>query len=331
MQLNRRRFISDMGASSLLTLGLASAGPPPARATAAFPTKDINFIIPAAPGGGFDAYVRAVIPAMEARFNGIVRVVPQNVDGAGGAKAASQIYRARADGYTISLLNVPGILILQQQGSGALGFDLESLTWICSMGSDPYALIVPSNSPIKSIADLQTLSRNRPVKFPCPGPASTAYSAARIASSLLGIKEQIITGYKGTNDYIVAALRGDGDAAIASITALTQFRASKLIRVLASFESRSSIAGVEDATTLKLPELTQIVQLRPVAGPPNLSADLVDALARSIMGAMKEPKVVAWAAAAGANLDDKGPRQTLLALRQQKQFIDRWKAVLTPV
>jgi tripartite-type tricarboxylate transporter receptor subunit TctC len=331
MRLNRRRFVSDMGASSLLTLELTFGGLSPARAAVAFPTKDINFIIPAAPGGGFDAYVRAVIPAMEARFNGTVRVIPQNVDGAGGAKAAGQLYRARADGYTVSLLNVPGILILQQQGGGALGFDLERLTWICTMGSDPYALIVPKDSPIKSIADLRTLSRSRAVKFPCPGPASTAYSATRIASSLLGIKEQIIAGYKGTNDYIVAALRGDGDAAIASITALAQFRASGLIRVLASFENRSTIAGVEDATTLKLPELTQIVQLRPVAGPPNLPADIVDALARSIMGAMKDPKVVAWAAAAGANLDDKGPQQTLLALRQQKQFIERWKAVLTPV
>ena len=327
MSWNRRRFVSDTGAWGLLTLGSAFGT---ARAAGAFPARDINFIIPAAPGGGFDAYVRAVIPTMEARFNGAARVIPHNVDGAGGAKAATQVYRARPDGYTISLLNVPGILILQQQG-GALGFDPERLSWICTMGSDPYALLVPSDSPIKSIADLKTLSRSRPVKFPCPGPASGAYAATRIASSLLGIREQIISGYKGTNDYIVAALRGDGDAAIASITALTQFRASRLIRVLASFESHSSIAGVPDATTLNLPELTQIVQLRPVAGPPNLAPELVDALAHSIMGAMRDPKVVAWAAAAGANLDDKGPQQTLLALRQQKQFIGKWQALLMPV
>lgn len=324
---NRRRFVSDAGAWSLLTMGSACGA---ARATAAFPTKDINFIIPAAPGGGFDAYVRAIIPAMEARFNGAARVIPHNVDGAGGAKAADQVYRARADGYTVSMLNVPGILILQQLG-GALGFDPERLSWICTMGSDPYALVVPSDSPIKSIADLKALSRSRPVKFPCPGPASGAYSATRIASALLGIRDQIIAGYKGTNDYIVAALRGDGDAAITSITALTQFRAGRLIRVLASFESRSTIPAVPDATTLSLPELTQIVQLRPVAGPPSLTPELVDALAHSIMGAMQDPKVVAWAAAAGANLDGKGPQQTLLALRQQKQFIEKWKARLMPV
>ena len=330
MLLNRRQVVAEIAASSMVTSGLTFGHTLAARAADTFPTRDISFIIPAAPGGGFDAYVRAVVPAMDAQFKGVARVIPQNVDGAGGAKAASQVYRARPDGYTVSILNVPGILILQHQG-GVLGFDLERLSWICSMGTDPYALIVPKDSPIKSIGALQALSRARAVKFPCVGPASSAYSATRIAGSLLGIRTQIIGGYKGSNDYIVGALRGDGDAAIASITALTQFRAGNLISVLASFEAHSSISGAQDATTLQLPELTQIVQLRPVAGPPNLSADLVDALARSIMGAMKDPKVIAWAAAAGANLDSKGPQQTLLALRQQKQFIEKWKAVLKPV
>jgi tripartite-type tricarboxylate transporter receptor subunit TctC len=328
MLFNRRQVVSELVASSMLTSGLLFGCPSRARAAAAFPTKDINFIIPYPPGGGFDAYVRAVIPAMEAQFNGAVRVIPENIDGAGGAKAANQIYRARPDGYTVSVLNVPGILLLQQQG-GSLGFDLENLTWICSMGTDAYGLIVPIDSPIKSIADLRALSQRRPVKFPSTGPASTVHLATRIAASLLGIHSQLIAGYKGTNDYIVATMRGDVDAAIASITALTQFRAGKLVRVLATFEKQSTIPGAEDATTLKLPELTQIIQLRPVAGPPQLPPDLVEKLASSMMRAMKDPKVLTWAAAAGANLDAKGPQQTLLALHQQRQLLDRWKTVLS--
>ena len=330
MLLNRRQVVCKMAASGVLTSGLLYGCQPHDPTASAFPAKDINFLIPFAPGGGFDAYVRAVIPALEARFKGAARVIPQNVDGAGGAKATNQLYRARPDGYTIAILNMPGILILQQQG-GALGFDLERLTWICSMGTDPFALIVPYDSPVKSIAELRELSRRRPVKFTSVSPASSAYPATWIASSMLGIRAEIITGYRGTNDYIVAALRGDGDAAVASITALTQFRAGNLIRVLASFENHSSISGAEDATTLNLPELTQNVQLRPVAGPPDLPAGLVDVLARSIMEAMQDPKLVAWANAAGANLDAKGPEQTLSALRQQKQFIDKWKDVLKPV
>jgi tripartite-type tricarboxylate transporter receptor subunit TctC len=324
MLLDRRQMVAGLIAS-----GITLAGTARARA-AAFPAKDITFIIPFASGGGFDGYVRAIIPAMQDRLPNGIQVIPDNVDGAGGAKAANQLFRAKPDGYTISVLNVPGVLILQQQNSG-VGFDLGRLSWICNMGSDSYGLLVSIDSPIRSIADMRALSRQRPIKFTSTGPASTAYSATRIASHLLDINSEIIAGYKGTNDYIVAAMRGDGDAAICSLAALAQFRAGNLVRVLASFEEHSSIEGAEDATTLRSPELTQILQLRPVAGPPKLPPELVSALADTITGAMKDPKVVAWAVKNGASLDTKGPEETLDALHGQALFIEKWKDILTPV
>ena len=121
MLLDRRQVVTG-----LLASGLVLAGAPRARA-AAFPAKDINFIIPFASGGGFDGYVRAVIPAMQSRLPDGIQVIPDNVDGAGGAKAANQLFRAHPDGYTISVLNVPGVLILQQQNSG-VGFELDRLS-----------------------------------------------------------------------------------------------------------------------------------------------------------------------------------------------------------
>jgi len=38
-----------------------------------------------------------------------------------------------------------------------------------------------------------------------------------IGAQLLGLKTQLITGYKGSADYVVAAIRGDSDAVIAAI------------------------------------------------------------------------------------------------------------------
>jgi tripartite-type tricarboxylate transporter receptor subunit TctC len=324
MLLDRRQVVSG-----LLTSGLVLAGLKPASA-ADFPAKDITFIIPYASGGGFDGYVRAVIPAMHNHLPNPVEVIPDNVDGAGGAKAANQLFRARPDGYTISVVNIPGSLILQQQNSG-IGFELDQLSWICNMGSDSYGLLVSADSPLKSIEDLRALGRQRPVKFTSTGPASTAYSATRIACHLLDIPSVIIAGYRGTNDYVVAAMRGDGDAAICSLAALAQFSKSKLVRVLASFETHSSIEGAEDATSLRQPELAQILQLRPVAGPPKLPPELRTVLADAVIGAMREPKVVAWAAANNANLETMGPEATLEALHQQAQFVEKWKSVLTPV
>ena len=321
MRMHRREVVAGLG---LTGLGLACGAT--ARADS-FPTKDINFIVPYAPGGGFDAYVRTVIPALQAQLGASARVLPDNVDGAAGAMAINQISRARPDGYSIAVVNIPGAIILQQQGG--LGVDLRKLTWLCNMGRDPYGLMVPANSPIKSVADLKALGQTRPVKFTCVGPAGTAYSATRIGTALLGIKAQVIAGYKGTNDYVVAAMRGDGDAAVASLTALSQFRAGGLIRVLASFEEHSSVPGAEDATSLKQPELAQVVQLRPVAAPPRLPAELGKRLSDALTAALRDPAVVAWAQKNNANLQPDDAAATTQLITQQMAFVARWKDYLT--
>src|ERR1700691_4113180 len=113
---------------------------------AGFPERDITFIIPDQVGGGFDAYVRAIAPAMERYLPNKVNVVPLNVPAGGGAKGVNQLYRARPDGYTIGILNIPGLFILQERGGG---YDLNRFTWLAGLGRDPYALAVAWNSPIK--------------------------------------------------------------------------------------------------------------------------------------------------------------------------------------
>lgn len=315
-----------IGRRDVMAGGLALAGMGMvdglARA-AAFPERDISFIIPYGPGGGFDQYVRAVIPALNARVPKGVSVLPTNVEGAGGAKAANQIYRTKPDGYTISIINVPGIIILQAQGG--LSFDAAKLNWLCNMGSDPYGLAVPAKSPLRTIDDFRALSKKRKIKFTGVGPAGTSYSATKISAALLGFDAEIITGYKGTNDQIVAAIRGDGDCTLGSLTALSQFHDSGMVRVIATFEKHSSIPGAEDATTLKQPDLAKINQLRPVAAPPKLPAEIRQYLSKLLVDAMNDPKVVAWAKANRANLQPYDAETTDRLFQEQVAFMNQWK------
>lgn len=295
-------------------------------AKAAFPQKDIAFIIPFGPGGGFDTYVRVIAPAMEKYLPNKVTVVPTNVEGGGGVRGAIEVYRAKPDGYTIGVFNIPGLFARQKEGDNR--FDLTKLTWIGSIGRDSYGIAVGANSPIKSIADLQALSRKRPVKFTSTGPASTAYSAAIIASHVLGIRPQMITGYKGSNDYVVGAIRGDGDAAVTALPLLRRLEAGKAVRVLATFEEHSSFPGAQDATTLGQPELSQILLERLVAGPPGLPADIKAALATALTKAMTDPQVVAWAKKTNNELMPQTPDQAVSILHDQAKFFAKWKKYL---
>jgi hypothetical protein len=133
----------------------------------------------------------------------------------GGSRGVAQLYRAKPDGYTIGILNVPGMFILQQQ-QGAGAYDLAKFSWIGAMGEgERYVIAVGTKSPLKTFADLKALSAKRPVKLSVTGPEGTAYAATMIGSRLLDLKIQLITGYKGSADYVVAAIRGDSDAVIA--------------------------------------------------------------------------------------------------------------------
>src|SRR5450631_3378478 len=314
-------------AISIAALAIATCGMPGRGIAAGFPERDITFIVPNQVGGGFDAYVRAIAPAMEKYLPNKVNVVPLNVPAGGGAKGVSQLYRARPDGYTIGILNIPGLFILQARGGG---YDLNKFTWLAGLGRDPYGLAVPWNSPIKSIADLQALSATRPVKFTTTGPDGTAYGVTMIATELLGIKLQLITGYKGSSEYVAAAVRGDGDAVITNLPLLARFEAGQSLRLLASFTTDGSRPDVPNSTALGLPQLADISVERMVAGPPNLPADIKKILVEALDKAVNDPAVAALSEKTGMGLALQSPDEVAADVHAQANFFDKWRKYLVP-
>ncbi len=299
---------------------------PSARAAGNFPEKDITFIIPYSAGGGFDNYVRAIATPMEKYLPHKVTVIPTNVPAGGGTRGTNQLYRAKPDGYTIAIFNIPGMFVLQK--SGDAGYDLGKVTWLGSIGRDHYGLGVGASLPLKSVADLKALSAQRPVKFTTTGPEATAYAATQIATELLGIKAQMIGGYKGSNEYVVAAIRGDGDAVITALPLLRRMQAGGELRILADFEDHSDIAGADDATTLKQPELSQIVLERLIGAPPGLPADIKAVLADALGKAVADPEVAAWAKKSDSELAWAPPDRATQILDAQAKFFEKWKKYL---
>jgi tripartite-type tricarboxylate transporter receptor subunit TctC len=315
----------------VMSAGLAAPAlisPRIARSAAAFPTKNIQFVIPYAPGGGFDVYPRVVAPVMEKYLPNKVNIVPINIAAGAGSRGVTQLYRSKPDGYTIGILNIPGMFILQQQ-QGAGAYDLSKFSWIGTMGEgERYMISVGSNSPLKTYADLKALSAKRPVKLSVTGPEGTAYAATMIGAQLLGLKTQLITGYKGSADYVVAAIRGDSDAVIAAIPTTLRFVRGGTIRVLASFETHSSLPGVPDATALGQPELDNISVERLIAAPPGMPADIQNTLSTALAKALADPVVVKWAKENDLIMKARTPQETARLIADQRAFFDKWKKYL---
>lgn len=329
----RLRRLPNFPLRSLLALALGSAATiavcenTGTAAAAGFPERDITFIIPNQVGGGFDAYVRAIAPAMEKYLPNKVNIVPLNVPAGGGAKGVSQLYRARPDGYTIGILNIPGLFVLQERGGG---YDLAKFTWLAGLGKDPYGLAVPWNSPIKSVADLQALSKTRPVKFTTTGPDGTAYGVTLIATELLGIRLQLITGYKGSSEYVAAAVRGDGDAVITNLPILQRFEAGQSLHVIATFTKDGARHDVPDAAALGEPQLADILVERMVGAPPNLPAATKKILVEAIDKAVNDPTVVSLSEKSGLGLALQSPEEVTADVHSQANFFAKWKKYLVP-
>ncbi len=253
----------------------------------AFPDKDITFIIPYSAGGGFDRTVRAIAPYLEKYLPNKVNVVPRNVSGAGGSKGISQLYRAKPDGYTIAIFNMPGMAIPALIGEKT-EFDIKKASWIARLARGTYALMVGANSKITSLDDIKNLGR--PFKITTTGFGSTGYTASSVAATVIGFPFKMLTGYKGSKQFILAAVRGDGDGAFVLVTSVRKYAQSGDARMIVTFEDNSSFKGVPTIRSAGYPELENMGLERLVGGPPGMPAERVKILEQAMLKAMADPE-----------------------------------------
>ncbi|HQT63515.1 MAG: hypothetical protein B7Z75_07320 [Acidocella sp. 20-57-95] len=314
-----RRNLFPMTAS----LGAVASGIAPAFA-AGFPSQTINLIIPYGPGGSFDAYGRKFAQLLQPNLPNKVNVVPLNVPGAAGKKAIFELMQDKPDGYNVSLINVPGILLGKSTGN----FSLDKLTWIANLGRDSYGLAVAAKGPIKTVADLQALSAKRPLKFSSTGKGSTDYFATKVFADKLGLNVALVSGYNDSPNSVVAVARGDVDAVVHSLATLKDMEKSGLAKIIFVFQTKSPIPGVEDATSIDQPDLGNIFQWRPIVGPPNLPADIVETLSQAFLTAAFSPEAKAWADKIQTTLYPLDSKGTVAMIAAQKEMVDQAASAL---
>ncbi|MBZ8141840.1 transporter [Rubrivivax gelatinosus] len=141
----------------LLLAALLSAALP-AAAQSAYPDKPITLVVPFGPGGTSDIMARILERSMSTALG--QSLVVDNRAGAGGAIGMSQLMRARPDGYTIGL-SVIGPEVLQP-AIRKTGYSHQDFDHVCGTYAVPLMMMVPQDSPFKSLADVVNFARQRP-------------------------------------------------------------------------------------------------------------------------------------------------------------------------
>jgi len=149
--------------STLIALSIAAAAAAtvaPAHAQSDYPSRVVRVINPFVAGSTTDILARALAVGLSSRLG--QQFVVENRAGAGGSIGAAAVARAEADGHT--LLFAPALVLSvhpQARGSDS-GYKPDALAPICQTFSNAMALAVRPDSPIKSIADLVAMARQRP-------------------------------------------------------------------------------------------------------------------------------------------------------------------------
>lgn len=274
-------------AAGMFAAALASA---PAHA---FPTGDITILIPFSPGGGFDTVVRRLAPRLSETLG--VEVIPTNMPGAAGRRAASALMSSAPDGHTLMIFNIPGHG-LDYIRDVDTDFDISTVTWVAQVGEDRYvALAASTNEAIRSVEDVKAKGS---ILIPELGPTSTSHIANQIAWTTLGVEPNFITGYSSSQDAATAVLRGDGDLMMVVAGSALRYNEAGDYTVLAEFSPASGtrlFPDVPNGEALGHPELDQLGLIRAIAGPPGMPEDVVQILSDAFVAAVNHPETQAWA------------------------------------
>lgn len=128
-----------------------AAGTAAASATPKYPTKAIDIMAPAGPGGGFDTTARLIGRALTEDKLVDVNVTISNVPGAGGTVGMAQVLRKTGDSHSLIVI---GRVTLGSQITGKTEAKVSQLTPVARLMAESEVIVTPANSPLKSIKDV---------------------------------------------------------------------------------------------------------------------------------------------------------------------------------
>jgi tripartite-type tricarboxylate transporter receptor subunit TctC len=144
--------------------------------TAAYPARDITFIVPWNAGGSNDVAIRALDPIL--REHGI-KLVIENVVGATGTIGMRRVASAAPDGYTVGM-GTSSTLALIAQGKTPL--TNAQFTHIARVSTDPLMLLVSTKAEQKSLDDFIKHMKANPDKVTIGTPGN--YNLNHIFASM---------------------------------------------------------------------------------------------------------------------------------------------------
>ena len=201
-----------------------------AVAQAAFPERPITLVVPYAPGGGADAAARLLATRMGARLG--TSIIVDNRPGASGTIGASQVAKARADGYTVLYDATP--FSINPHLFAKLPYARSALQPLSLVLLMPNVVVVKADSPVRSVADLAARAKAQPgkINFASGGSGTVQRLAAELFRQRLDL-DMVHVPYKSGGPAIADVMGGQVDFMFGTMAATYPLVTGGKLRALA--------------------------------------------------------------------------------------------------
>ena len=279
MPRSMRRLTALWAALALLLAGCGGGGSgapatsaPAAKAASDYPTKAIDVMAPANPGGGFDSTARIFQKALTDDKIVSVNVTVSNKPGAGGTVGMAELIKNSAgDPYKLIMV---GRVTVGSQITGKTEAKVSQLTPIARVMAETEVIVAPASSPFNSIKDVIDALKRDPKAVKIAG--GSAGGIDHELAALL-VKE----AGKDVKDLAYVPFAGGGEAAAAIIGGQVQLGISGYGEFKGQIDAKQmkaiAISADQKLKSVSIPTLKEggvnigLTNWRLLAAPPGIS------------------------------------------------------------
>ncbi|MEP9377528.1 tripartite tricarboxylate transporter substrate binding protein [Aquabacter sp. CN5-332] len=297
-----KKFLAMAGALALaMSVGAGASAD-------TFTTQPTRVLVPFSAGGGLDLVARLMAAQLNTMWG--QPVVVDNKPGAGGIIASRELVASKPDGHT--LLVVAGGHALNPLIYKDVPYDtLKDFTPISVLVASGNVVLVPKDSPIKTIEDVIALAKKTPggLQYGTAGNGTSVHLSGELFAREAKVPMQPIH-FKGDSDSLTALIGNHIPMSFNSlIGALPQIQKGQVRAIAVTSPKRE--AALPDVPTVAESGVPgfDVVNWWGILGPAKIPPEIVAKLNKDIHAALSDPKSQERLKALGVSLDLSTPQQ----------------------
>ncbi len=280
----KNKLIKKVALSISIVLGAMGGS---GQAFAAYPDKPIKLVVSFPPGGPVDIAARII----SVRLTDMLKqsVIVENKTGAAGNIGTAQVAKSPNDGYTFLVTSSSYAVNPALYGDKA-GYSPKEFAPVMVLATQPNVVSVNEKVPVRTLAELRTMSAKEKMAFSSPGSGTTPHLTCVNLFHVIWKNDTTHIPYRGAGPASVAVVGGETPIGCTAVAGVFQFHKQGKVRILAvsSTERVSDLPDVPTMAELGFPQIEDYTWVA-VLAPAGTPADIVNQMNAALQKAIDEP------------------------------------------